>query len=119
MVVFDTGKWQSGRSRQSCPPEAGPLFAEKLLSKFCMPCVYVLLSLKTGNSYTGSSREETPDVRIKSHNAGKVRSTRFGRPWKLVLVELYIDYTVARKRELFLKSGIGRKWLKEYLTTQQ
>jgi len=50
---------------------------------------------------------------MKAHNAGKVRSTKAYRPWKVVYAEQYDLYSEARKRELFLKSGAGRKWLKE------
>lgn len=29
-----------------------------------------------------------------------------------VATELFNDYTEARKREIFLKSGVGRQWIK-------
>jgi len=38
-------------------------------------------------------------------------STKNFLPFKLVLKEQYNDYREARKRELFLKSGFGRKFL--------
>ncbi len=80
-----------------------------------MPCVYVLLSKKTQKLYTGSSRDDTPAKRFDAHNAGKTRSTKSGRPWLLIYSEHIADYTNARKRELFLKSGQGRKFLKNKL----
>jgi putative endonuclease len=80
-----------------------------------MPCAYVLLSEKTNKHYTGSSRENDPFSRIKEHNSGRVKSTKSGMPWKLVYFEVFDEYTVARKREIFLKSGVGRRWLKDPL----
>ena len=77
-----------------------------------MPCVYYLYSDSKKQFYTGSSRDENPSTRLKSHNAGKVRSTKSGKPWRLVNFELFTDYTLARKRELFLKTGRGRDWIK-------
>jgi putative endonuclease len=71
--------------------------------------VYVLESEKTGGLYIGSSAE--PDERLKSHNAGRVRSTKGNRPWKRVLIEEHPDRLTAEKRERYLKSGYGRQWL--------
>ena len=78
-----------------------------------MPCVYILQSQKTNKFYIGSSHEDTADIRLKSHNSGKTRSTKFGRPWVIIHQESFSSYTEARKKELFLKSGQGRKWIKE------
>jgi len=73
--------------------------------------VYVLRSEKDGNYYIGSTREI--EKRIRSHRAGRVRSTKRRRPLRLIYTEKYESITEARKRENFLKSGQGRKWLKE------
>ncbi len=78
-----------------------------------MPCVYILQSQLNGKRYIGSSREAGSFSRLKSHNAGKTRSTKSGRPWILVYEENLESYKEARHRENFLKSGQGRKWLKE------
>lgn len=78
-----------------------------------MACVYVLNSTKRiSRTYVGSTHKNNPAPRIQAHNAGKVRSTKAYIPWNLVAVEQYDTYTEARKRELFLKSGVGKKWLK-------
>ncbi len=61
----------------------------------------------------GSSREINASVRLVAHNAGRTKSTKFGRPWILVCEEFFENYTVARKRETFLKSGQGRKLFME------
>src|SRR3989344_6274561 len=92
---------------RSCPPKSGPPLAEKH-----MAIVYILFSETTNKIYTGSSHENDFSVRLKSHNAGKVRSTKFGKPWKLIHKEDFLTYNEARKRELFLKTGAGRNWIK-------
>ena len=95
---------------QSCQPEAGPPSAEKLSKS--MSTVYVLTN-KDNKIYIGSSHFDDPGVRLLAHNSGKTRSTKNGRPWKILFFEKFENYTLARKRELFLKSGQGRKYIKE------
>ena len=75
--------------------------------------VYVLRSIEQGRLYVGSSAE--PDERLKSHNAGRVKSTKAYRPWKRVLLEEHSDRNTAEKRERYLKSGWGRRWIKEQI----
>jgi putative endonuclease len=75
---------------------------------------YVLYSDKTDQFYVGSSHKDSVESRLKSHNSGKVRSTKYGRPWKVVEVETYGSYTDARKREIELKKSAGRRWLNRY-----
>ena len=60
--------------------------------------------------YVGSSHT-TVESRLTARNAGKTRSTKYGKPWIVVCEERLATYTEARKRELFLKSGVGRKWI--------
>ena len=71
---------------------------------------YVLRSNKDGGIYIGSTRNLKS--RIKEHNYGHVRSTKGRRPLILIYSEDFESYTDARKRENFLKSGVGRDWLK-------
>jgi len=71
--------------------------------------VYVLSSEICDRLYIGSSAE--PDERLRSHNFGKVKSSKPYRPWKRVLLEQYEIKTSALKREKYLKSGWGRKAL--------
>ena len=74
---------------------------------------YVLKSERDGHLYVGL----TSDLRrrIEEHNKGKVRSTKSRKPLKLVYYEEYEDKTSGRKREMFLKSGQGRLYLKNRL----
>lgn len=74
---------------------------------------YVLKSESDAHLYVGM----TSDVRkrVSEHNRGKVRSTKSRRPLRLVYCEELPDKTSARKREIFLKSGQGRMFLKTRL----
>jgi putative endonuclease len=50
--------------------------------------------------------------RLTEHNSGKTKTTREKGPWKIVHVEEYDSWSAARTREKFLKSAIGRNWIK-------
>ena len=63
--------------------------------------VYVLQSMIDGSEYVGLTAE--PNIRLKEHNAGRVRSTQYKKPWNRVLLEEYPDRLAARKREKYLK----------------
>jgi putative endonuclease len=71
---------------------------------------YVLRSEKDGGIYIGSTRNLK--LRIKEHKYGHVRSTKGRRPMILIYSEDFESYTDALKRENYLKSGVGRDWLK-------
>ena len=78
-----------------------------------MPCTYILYSQSSTKFYVGSSRNESAVIRLKSHNAGKTKSTKSGRPWVVAHEEEFATYKEARQRENFLKMGQGRKWIRE------
>jgi len=73
--------------------------------------VYVLSSLKVSRLYIGSSAN--PDQRLKSHNFGRVKSTKNYLPWERILLEQHSSKKEATSRERYLKSGWGRAWLKK------
>lgn len=50
--------------------------------------------------------------RIKEHNSGNNRTTKPYRPFKLIYSEECKDRIEARKREKYLKSGVGKEFLK-------
>jgi len=75
--------------------------------------VYTLLSLKDKKFYTGFTTNLKQ--RLSEHFYGKVASTKFRRPFKLVHSEMFLNEIDARAREIFLKSGFGRKQLKQAL----
>jgi putative endonuclease len=75
--------------------------------------VYALLSLKNKDLYIGFS--ENIESRLKTHNAGKVKSTKPNRPWVLIYKEMYSERVDAIRREYELKKGYQKKALKEKL----
>ncbi|HUI31127.1 MAG TPA: GIY-YIG nuclease family protein [Candidatus Acidoferrales bacterium] len=79
-----------------------------------MSWVYVLWSEKLQKRYVGST-ERSPEERLKDHNKKKTTFTARGTTWVLVHVESYPTLVEARKRESFLKTGVGRKWLDEHV----
>ncbi len=72
--------------------------------------VYALRSLVRNYIYVGM----TADIarRIQQHNDGKTFSTRPYRPFVLIYSEQAVDRQTARKRERYLKSGVGKEFLK-------
>jgi len=72
--------------------------------------VYVLRSSKTNKRYIGFS-SKSPNQRLKEHNLGSNKWTLTDRPLTLIHQEKFQNKTAAIKREKFLKSGQGRKWL--------
>ncbi|MDO8512687.1 MAG: GIY-YIG nuclease family protein [bacterium] len=81
--------------------------------------VYVL-RLNDGEFYVG----RTSDLkrRIVEHKNGKVHSTKNRRPICLIYYEAYIERQDSVDRELFLKTGDGRrslrKQIRSYLITR-
>ena len=75
------------------------------------PGVYVLVGDAGTYMYKGSAHDLRK--RVSDHLRGKVARTRNRCPLVLLHFEYMLDYTAARKRENWLKSGQGRKWLKE------
>jgi predicted GIY-YIG superfamily endonuclease len=76
--------------------------------------VYILLSKKDRVRYIGSTSKQ-PIIRLAEHNSNKGSFTRGHQPWMLIYQEKFGDKVSAHKRELFLKSGQGRKWLDKKL----
>ena len=73
-----------------------------------MYTVYVLLS-DTGKRYTGHT--EHLDQRLVEHNSGRCKSTKVDTGWRVIYTELYKTRGEAMKREKWLKSGVGRRFL--------
>lgn len=75
--------------------------------------VYTFLSKKDNKLYTGFTTNLTQ--RITEHFNGFVTATKHRRPLQLIHYEYFVNQTDAKARERFLKSGFGRKQLKEAL----
>ena len=54
--------------------------------------------------------------RVREHNVGLSRYTRFKGPWVLVYFETYDNKTLALKREHFIKTGKGRSFINKKIT---
>ena len=73
--------------------------------------VYAIESLKDKHLYIGMS--ENPERRLLDHNSGMTKSTKSRRPFKIIYKEECGDRIAARKREKYMKSGAGRKFIKQ------
>ena len=71
--------------------------------------VYILLNKSKNFIYVGSSTKLKQ--RYKEHCEGKVKSTKFYRPLKLIFYEAYLSKSDAKRRETHLKSNKGRTTL--------
>jgi putative endonuclease len=74
---------------------------------------YVLKSKKDGKMYTGY----TSDLRkrFKEHNSNRSVYTKDKGPFEIIYYESCIEQQDAKARELYLKSGKGKKYLKSRL----
>jgi len=80
--------------------------------------IYVLKSDMDSNLYVGYSNNLK--ARIDIHNKGQVTSTKNRRPLKLIYYEACHNQNDALKREKYLKTTYGKRYiknrLKEYFT---
>jgi len=74
--------------------------------------VYILYSEKFNKNYTGFTSNLIE--RFKSHNI--LGFTIKFRPWKVIYVEFFNSKTEAMKREKYLKTGIGREFIKNLIS---
>lgn len=82
-------------------------------SGFAMFYTYILHSIKHDRLYIGST--EDLKRRLKEHNSGGVSSTKPYRPFELIYYEAHRSKTLARKAEIFYKTGQGRRQIKKKL----
>ncbi|TSD02633.1 MAG: putative endonuclease [Parcubacteria group bacterium Athens0714_16] len=78
-----------------------------------MNYVYILRSEKSGKFYTGSTNDLRK--RLKQHNENKSSYTKNKGPWKIIYYETCINEQDARSREKYLKTGTGKRYLKNRL----
>jgi len=72
--------------------------------------VYILQSIKDNKLYIGYS--SNLKQRLAEHLRGTVTSTKGRRPMVLIYYEAYRAEKDARIREIFLKTGKGREFIK-------
>jgi len=74
--------------------------------------VYILKSLSDLKTYTGYAKDA--QIRLKEHNSGKVNATKNRRPLVILYIENVETLRYAKQRELYWKSGAGRRKLLIY-----
>lgn len=79
--------------------------------------IYILQSLKDGGTYTGYSKDVND--RLRRHNEGSVNATKYRRPLTLIFKESFNTQKEAKDRELWWKSGAGRRKMKELFYQQR
>jgi len=72
--------------------------------------LYVLKG-KTGKRYIGITNDLSR--RLREHRAKNTKGGQLLKEIRVLYTEEFPDHNLARKREKFLKSGQGRKWLDE------
>lgn len=72
--------------------------------------VYILRSKESGRWYTGC----TSDLRKRliEHNSGKSKYTKSSGPYELIYYEACLNEKDAFIREKYLKTGMGKRYLK-------
>lgn len=71
---------------------------------------YGIKSLSRNYIYVGLT--DNVQRRFGEHQNGKNKTTKPYTPYKIILVEEFPTRLEARKREIYLKSGIGKEFLK-------
>jgi len=74
---------------------------------------YVIQSKKDSKWYTGCTNDLRK--RFKQHNDNQVLSTKGRGPFELIYYEACINEADAFAREKYLKSGLGKRYLKNRL----
>lgn len=75
--------------------------------------VYAIKSVQFNFIYVGMTNDI--NRRVKQHNNKQNTSTKFYAPFILIHSEKIDTRIEARKREKFLKSGVGKEFLKSLL----
>jgi putative endonuclease len=75
--------------------------------------VYVLRSQRDNKNYVGFTKNLK--LRFEQHNKGLVNSTKNRKPFKLIYYEACINQQDATKREKYLKTVYGKRYIKNRL----
>lgn len=75
--------------------------------------VYAIKSTVRNYIYVGMTNNI--NRRIEEHNNGKNRSTKAYKPFVLIYSEECNTREHAREREIYLKSGVGKEFLKRLI----
>ena len=72
--------------------------------------VYAIKSILRNYIYVGLTNNL--GRRFGEHNNGENKTTNPYKPFELIFIEKFVKRSDARKKEKFLKSGIGKEFLK-------
>lgn len=75
-----------------------------------MAHVYIIKSIE-GYVYIGSTTDL--QKRLSQHRNKLAGWTKRGNEWKLIYSEEFVEYSDARKREMWFKTGKGRDFIKQ------
>ena len=75
--------------------------------------VYVIQSKSTNSLYVGYTKDFKR--RLSEHNRGFARYTRHRGPWKAIFLECYLHPIDAQRREQYLKTSQGMRFIKRML----
>ena len=78
-----------------------------------MWCTYLLQNKKNKRRYTGCTNDLRK--RFRNHNDGLVPSTKGRGPFDLIYYEACLSKNDAFAREKYLKSGMGKRYLRNRL----
>ena len=73
--------------------------------------VYAIKSINRNYIYVGQT--SNIEDRLKRHNKGYEKTTRAYKPFRLIYTENCETRTIAREREKYFKSGVGKEFLKK------
>ena len=75
--------------------------------------VYILKSKNREIIHVGFTNNL--ERRLSEHNSGRSRFTRIYKPWEIVYKEKFSSEEEAIRREKYLKSAAGRRFIKKIL----
>ncbi len=79
--------------------------------------VYAIKSISRNYIYVGIT--DNPERRINYHNQGYNKTTRAYAPFSIILIEDFDTRPAARRREIELKTGFGKAFLKKLVLEQE
>lgn len=78
--------------------------------------VYILESTTTKDWYTGCT--SNLKKRFEQHNSGISTYTKYRGPYKLIYYEASLNKNDAFTRERYLKTGMGKRYIKNRIKNQ-
>ncbi len=78
---------------------------------------YILISRVARKTYVGHTNDL--ERRLEEHNRGKSLFSKRYKPWEFIYKENFNNETDAIRKEKYLKSAAGRRWIKKNLFDNQ